>query len=165
MRSLSPCRKFSNHFLRSQGFDDRPELPSRPGEFHPEPLTDPDMSLSIHPARAIVRRLPPSAEIAGSSRFDPVGPRSTTMTHPLRSMGITPYAVHRIRGIQRSKLFSGVRGRRAGKCPSSPSCTPHNNTCVAACWRLCRSASGRRKADGGDDGGRWGLRFFVESLF
>jgi hypothetical protein len=26
-------------------------MPSRPGEFHPEPLTDPDMNLSIHPAR------------------------------------------------------------------------------------------------------------------
>jgi len=28
-------------------------VPSRPGEFHPEPLTDPDVNLSIHPARAI----------------------------------------------------------------------------------------------------------------
>ena len=26
--------------------------PSRPGESHPEPLTDPDVSLSPHPARA-----------------------------------------------------------------------------------------------------------------
>ena len=26
--------------------------PSRPGEFHPEPLTDPDLTLSRHPARA-----------------------------------------------------------------------------------------------------------------
>src|SRR5262247_1633421 len=68
----------------------RQELPSRPREFHPEPLTDPDVILSHHPARAIARRPPPSAEIAGSSRFDPVGPRSTTMTHPLRSMGIAP---------------------------------------------------------------------------
>jgi hypothetical protein len=25
-------------------------LPSRPGEFHPEPLTDPDVNLSIHTA-------------------------------------------------------------------------------------------------------------------
>ena len=33
-------------------------LPSRPGEFHPEPLTDPDRILSHHPARAIARRLP-----------------------------------------------------------------------------------------------------------
>jgi hypothetical protein len=28
-------------------------LPSRPSEFHPEPLTDPDLILSHHPARAI----------------------------------------------------------------------------------------------------------------
>jgi hypothetical protein len=48
-------------------------LPSRPGEFHPEPLTDPDMNLSIHPARAIHRRLPPSVEIGGLLR-SPVGP-------------------------------------------------------------------------------------------
>src|SRR5437764_5040088 len=49
-------------------------LPSRPGEFHPEPLTDPDLNLSIHPARVTARRLPPSAEPSGSSRFDSVGP-------------------------------------------------------------------------------------------
>jgi len=35
-------------------------LPSRPGEFHPESLTDPDVILSHHPARATKRRLPPS---------------------------------------------------------------------------------------------------------
>src|SRR5258708_30747086 len=65
-------------------------LPSRSGEFHPEPLTDPDLNLSIHPARATARRLPPSAEPSGSSRYDPVGPGSTSMTHPRRSMGIAP---------------------------------------------------------------------------
>jgi hypothetical protein len=37
--------------------------PSRPGEFHPEPLTEPDLILSHHPARATAGRLPPSAEI------------------------------------------------------------------------------------------------------
>src|SRR3989475_12945694 len=37
-------------------------MPSRPGEFHPEPLTDPDLTLSRQPARAIARRLPPSIE-------------------------------------------------------------------------------------------------------
>ena len=47
--------------------DGRPRLPStrmpsRPGEFHPEPLTDPDLTLSRHPARATARRLPPSIE-------------------------------------------------------------------------------------------------------
>src|SRR5215472_16568205 len=30
--------------------------PSRPGELHPEPLTDPDMKLSPHPARATPRK-------------------------------------------------------------------------------------------------------------
>src|SRR5260370_7198398 len=61
-----------------------------PGNFTPSLSQIPDVILSHHPARAIARRLPPSAEIAGSSRFDPVGPRSTTMTHPLRSMAIAP---------------------------------------------------------------------------
>src|ERR1700693_3996171 len=64
--------------------------PSRPGEFHPEPLTDPDLILSHHPARVTARRLPPSAEPSGSARFDPVGPSSTAITRPLRSTGITP---------------------------------------------------------------------------
>src|SRR5216683_1802785 len=68
----------------------RPSLPSRPREFHPEPLTDPYVNLSIHTARVTARRLPPSAEISGSSRFDPVGPSSTAMTRPLCSTGITP---------------------------------------------------------------------------
>src|SRR6266567_917180 len=39
-----------------------PSLPSRPGDFHPEPLTDPDLILSHHPARVTARRLPPSVE-------------------------------------------------------------------------------------------------------
>jgi len=41
--------------------------PSRPGELHPEPLTDPDVNLSIHPARATRGKLPPSGETVGSS--------------------------------------------------------------------------------------------------
>src|ERR1700722_10746578 len=44
-------------------------MPSRPGEFHPEPLTDPDVTLSCHPARATARRLPPSVENLSSSRY------------------------------------------------------------------------------------------------
>src|SRR5258707_8126409 len=64
----------------------QPPLPNRPGEFHPEPLTDPDLNLSIHPREGC--RLP--AEPSGSSRFDPVGPCSTAMTCPLCSTGITP---------------------------------------------------------------------------
>ena len=42
-------------------------LPSRPGEFHPEPLSDPDLTLSRHPARATERRLPPPVENWSSS--------------------------------------------------------------------------------------------------
>ncbi len=45
---------------QSGGFNRDKGLPSRPREFHPEPLTDPDLTLSHHPARAIDRRLPPS---------------------------------------------------------------------------------------------------------
>src|SRR6266481_2610889 len=45
-----------------QGHLSELQVPSRPGEFHPEPLTDPDLTLSRHPARAIARRLPPSIE-------------------------------------------------------------------------------------------------------
>src|ERR1700736_1238630 len=44
------------------------ESPSRPREFHPEPLTEPDVNLSIYTARATVRRLPPSVRIWSSSR-------------------------------------------------------------------------------------------------
>jgi endoglucanase len=44
-----------------------PSGPSRPGEFHPGSLTDPDVNLSIHPARAIQRRLPPSIKTRSSS--------------------------------------------------------------------------------------------------
>src|ERR1700739_1679463 len=43
------------------------QLPSRPGEFPPEPLTDPDLTLSRHPARATERRLPPPVENWSSS--------------------------------------------------------------------------------------------------
>src|SRR5215470_19201526 len=47
--------------------------PSRPGELHPEPLTDPDVNLSIHPARATQRRLPPSIKTRRSSGY-PLSP-------------------------------------------------------------------------------------------
>ena len=37
-------------------------LPSRPGELHPEALTDPYVNLSIHTARVTARGLPPSID-------------------------------------------------------------------------------------------------------
>jgi hypothetical protein len=61
-----------------------------PGNFTPSPSQIPDLILSHHPARAIARRLPPSAEISGSSRCNPVGPSSTAMTRPLRLHGHYP---------------------------------------------------------------------------
>ena len=61
-----------------------------PGNFTPSLSQIPDVNLSILPARVTARRLPPSAEPSGSSRYDPVGPSSTAMTCPLRSTGITP---------------------------------------------------------------------------
>src|SRR6266849_2417365 len=77
-----------------QGHLSELQVPSRPGEFHPEPLTDPDLTLSRHPARAIARRLPPSIE----HRVPPgVGWTQHQLTRaklamacPLRSTGITP---------------------------------------------------------------------------
>ncbi len=63
-------------------FKKPPFLPSTPEKFHLEPLTDPDLMLSHHPARAIDRRLPPSVEFWAP----PVAswPRSTLMTCSLR---------------------------------------------------------------------------------
>src|ERR1700758_2938294 len=41
-----------------------------PGTLTPSPSQIPDVNLSIHPARVTARRLPPSAEALGSSRYD-----------------------------------------------------------------------------------------------
>jgi hypothetical protein len=63
-----PCR--NRPFPRSPVQPDSPNPgPGRPGEFHPESPTDPDMSLSTHPARATQRRLPPSIKTRSSSGF------------------------------------------------------------------------------------------------
>ena len=58
-RSLS---ERSRHGPKANSRLIRSKMPSRPGEFHHEPLTDPDLRLSRHPARATARRLPPSIE-------------------------------------------------------------------------------------------------------
>jgi hypothetical protein len=55
------------HARHTRGRDaGHPTPPSRPGEFHPEPLTEPCVTVSSHTARAIHRGLPPSAT---TSRF------------------------------------------------------------------------------------------------
>jgi len=46
---------------RGERVDFMPEF-AESEEFHPEPLTDPGLSLSTYPARAATRRLPPSVE-------------------------------------------------------------------------------------------------------
>jgi len=71
----SPVRRFRGAFpssttqLRKRVVCRRPfcswHTPSRPGGFHPEPLTDPDLNLSIHPARAIDEELPPFGQNRG----------------------------------------------------------------------------------------------------
>src|SRR5262245_29567531 len=86
---LVASRKEAMHYSRERGIEleqqeqgdapietgPRPRqiLPSRPGDFHPEPLTDPDLILSHHPARATARRLPPSVE-RRAPPGEPVGP-------------------------------------------------------------------------------------------
>jgi len=60
--------------------------PSRPGEFHPEPLTEPDVSLSTYPARATHRRLPPSAATSGFLLGAPVDPIGRVASDPLPSL-------------------------------------------------------------------------------
>src|SRR5580692_9094515 len=46
------CARLSQSCLPKSCSGFSATLPSRPGEFHPEPLTDPDLTLSRHPARA-----------------------------------------------------------------------------------------------------------------
>src|SRR4029078_8611876 len=55
-KGQSRDRTGSGHFAWVSG---HALSPSRPGEFRPEPLTEPDVNLSIHPARATPERLPP----------------------------------------------------------------------------------------------------------
>ena len=63
--------------------------PSRPGEFHPESLTEPYVSLSTYTARATHRRLPPSARTGELLRLPVGSPTLARVTHPLCSTSIT----------------------------------------------------------------------------
>ena len=64
-------------------------MPSRPGEFHPEPLTDPDVRLSPHPARATLKK---AAAFHQDKEFLRLSVDSIPMwmTCSLRSTGVTP---------------------------------------------------------------------------
>ena len=63
--------------------------PSRPREFHPEPLTEPCVNLSIYTARATAWK---AAAFRHCVEFLllPVDPTMTPVTCPLRSADITP---------------------------------------------------------------------------
>lgn len=109
---------------RSQGITDRrggtcrlAPVPSRPGDFHPEPLTDPDLRLSPHPARATARSLPAPTE-RKALPGEPVGPNQRRWPAPfapapLQSLqryyeAVRPSPVHRYfrpRGFSRLRLF------------------------------------------------------------
>ena len=94
----------------------RADMPSRPGDFHPEPLTEPDVSLAAYPARATPRRLPPSAEtnrVHPAQAVDPyISP--TWVTCSLRSTGITPFPRYyeAVRPCIGASVLSASRVRR-----------------------------------------------------
>ncbi len=101
------CFRLLGGFRIRFGYLERPQAPSRPGEFHPEPLTDPDLILSHHPARVIGRKLPPSVVC----QAPPVTgwPNPTPMTRPLRSSPITgpsplTWGWGRSRGLFRGRM-------------------------------------------------------------
>ena len=60
-------------------------MPSRPGEFRPEPLTDPCLTVSGHTARATPGRPAPSAEIIGFLLL-PVDPCRSRLGDPPPSL-------------------------------------------------------------------------------
>ena len=82
LRNARPGTLFlqAHSFAGASTSGSKADVPSRPREFHPEPLTDPDLILSHHPARAIDRRLPPSV----GCQALPVAswPDPTSMTRP-----------------------------------------------------------------------------------
>src|SRR5450755_2627717 len=100
-------------------------MPSRPGEFHPEPLTDSGLdtlasSGSCHRTKAAAFR----RNFGLLPGYNPVGPSSTAMTRPLRSTGITPlhhyygavrpspaHRYFRPRGWSRLRLSFGIAGQ------------------------------------------------------
>ena len=103
-------------------------LPSRPGEFHPEPLTNQDRILSHHPARAIARRLPPSTE-QRAPPCEAVGPPPSLQPHyrtfvanarqsaPLRRIGTSGRAF--LHGQDPNRTCTGSSRLSQGKenCP------------------------------------------------
>src|SRR5215472_152005 len=63
-------------------------LPGRPGEFRPEPPTDPDVNLSLHPARVTLKKAAAFHQDKEFLRL-PVDSIRTWVTCPLRSFATT----------------------------------------------------------------------------
>ena len=64
--------------------------PSRPGEFHPQALTDPDVTVSRHPARIIPPlSFPSGLTLSPGSSHLWLTKQCDQMTQPLRSIPIT----------------------------------------------------------------------------
>lgn len=87
------------------------QAPSRPGDLHLGPLTDPCMTVSRHTARAIRKR---AAALHRNLRAPPVVSWPITvsvrMTHPLRSTDITPLH-HYYEAVRPSMLHPYSRPR------------------------------------------------------
>src|SRR4029077_11553236 len=75
-------------------------MSSRPGEFRPQPLTDPSLTVSGHTAGATRGRLAPSAQTIRFLRYQLTHVDPDSVTHSLRFTRITPS--HRYYGAVRA---------------------------------------------------------------
>src|SRR5438552_10430230 len=94
-------------------------LPSRPGEFRPEPLTDPCLTVSGHTARATRGRPAPSAEIIGFLLL-PVDPGRSRLGDPPPSLHKNYLVSSLLRSsppLFDTSVLSASRGFRLGLLP------------------------------------------------
>ena len=102
--SLSANGALGRHQWATSAQPTEPRKPSGPGEFHPRPLTDPDVTVSGHPARATHRRLPPSADPVGLLPLPvgpggsvewpaPLAPRALPRVHATTAQSATPRCI------------------------------------------------------------------------
>ena len=94
-------------------------LPSRPGEFRPEPLTDPCLTVSGHTARATRGRPAPSAEIIGFLLL-PVDPCRSRLGDPPPSLHENYLVSSLLRSsppLFGTSVLSASRGFRLGLLP------------------------------------------------